>query len=150
MKTKHVPANWVNLIRRGIKTVVIRPLDPQPPPLLARKRDDGMWVVSWLGVDPLGRGAWFAESCPWGAPGDVVGMNLSSETPLHVCITDTRIERLDQIDEATWARADFADKGRRRDAWDAIFGGSVAEWSRAPYVWVIRFELVTETTGDEL
>lgn len=157
MKTISFRHDMIDRILAGEKVLTIRPIKPQPPPLVAHKRQDGLWLVSWPGVDMRGRGAWFAAPCKYGEPGDVLGVVDSASQfrqvgTAHFCtirITETAIFRLDQIEWQTWDFDGCKHAGYSAH-WDSFYGDTDYAWRHDPYVWVIRFELVTETAGDKL
>lgn len=158
MKTISFRQDMLDLILSGKKPLTLRPIKPSPQ---IKTVGDGLhktMFYEWQGVDLSGKREWFLLQCPYGVVGDIIC--VKEREGLLLKITGIDVERVDQLTIAEWT-ADGVE-GMRRDYigrpismwdkrawnhWQSFYGGTDYDWLRRPFVWVIRFEMVTETTG---
>ena len=139
MKTISFREDMIDLILAGKKTLTIRPIKPQPvlfdcPGLF------GSIHYEWGGGVLAGNRNWLLQQCPYGAEGDVVGVEESEN--LRLKITSVYAKRLDQVAAWQWSEDGLGYGKTVYKHWQSFYRGTEYEWKNRPFVWVIRFEVI--------
>lgn len=128
--------DMIDLIVQRRKTVTIRPMKPQP--------DYGSIYDNLC--EEIG-----CIQCPYGKKGDVITIEERPEIKLRILYSC--FFSLHNIPAPIWeldglTEQDAKDKRIIIRRWQSFYGGSEYKWSRNPWVWEIKFEVVSGKEED--